>query len=172
MKRAMAVVGILVMLAGAYVYGEQAGERRAEGGRVRQGDEGDAGWQKGLRHGPPPEAYTACEGKAEGSAAQFTDPKGEVVSGKCEIADGKLVLRPDHPKGGGSRDGRQGPPPEAYQACEGKKAGAVSQLTDPRGEVLKGVCEEENGKMVLRPERNRSDGQGKAQTAGGQASPR
>ncbi len=171
MKRAMAVVGMLVMLAGAYVYGEQAGGRRAEGGRVTQDDEGDAGSQKGLRHGPPPEAYTVCEGKTEGSAAQFTDPKGEVVTGKCQVADGKLVLRPDHPKEQG-REGRQGPPPEAYQACEGKKAGAVSQFTDPRGEVLKGVCEEENGKMVLRPDRNGGDGQGKAQTAGEHAPPR
>ncbi len=161
MKRAMAVVGILVMLAGAYVYGEQAGERRAEGGRVRQGDEGDAGWQKGLRHGPPPEAYTACEGKTEGSAAQFTNPKGEVVTGKCQIADGKLVLRPDHPKEQG-REGRQGPPPEAYAACKGKKAGSTSQFVDPRGETLKGTCEEEDGKMVLRPDRNKGERRGQA----------
>jgi len=48
------------------------------------------------RHGPPPEAFTACEGKSAGDSAQFTTPEGERLTGSCETdRDGKLVLRPE-----------------------------------------------------------------------------
>lgn len=50
------------------------------------------------RHGPPPEAYTACEGKNAGDTAQFVNPRGETVTGTCEQEGDRLVLRPDHPK--------------------------------------------------------------------------
>jgi len=49
-------------------------------------------------HGPPPEAYTACEGKNAGDTAQFVNPRGETVTGNCEQEVDRLVLRPDHPK--------------------------------------------------------------------------
>jgi two-component system, OmpR family, heavy metal sensor histidine kinase CusS len=55
----------------------------------------------------------------------------------------------------GPQEERRGPPPEAYRACEGKSAGNVSQFVNPRGETVKGTCEEEQGRMVLRPDRNR-----------------
>lgn len=48
--------------------------------------------------GPPPEAYSACEGKNAGDEAQFTDPRGETVTGTCEQQGDRLVLRPDHPR--------------------------------------------------------------------------
>lgn len=48
--------------------------------------------------GPPPEAYSACEGKNAGDVAQFTDPRGETVTGTCEQQDDRLALRPDHPR--------------------------------------------------------------------------
>jgi heavy metal sensor kinase len=61
----------------------------------------------------------------------------------------------------GVREGRSGPPQEAYAACEGKKAGSISQLVDPHGETLIGSCEEdETGRLVLRPDRNRRNRQG------------
>lgn len=49
------------------------------------------------------------------------------MTGTCEVADDRLVLRPEHPPGqpGGRR---HGPPPEAYTACEGKSAGDTAQL--------------------------------------------
>jgi len=55
-----------------------------------------------------------------------------------------------------NRDGRRDPPPEAYKACEGKSAGSVSQFIDPHGETVKGTCEKEDGKLVLRPDANKS----------------
>ena len=62
----------------------------------------------GGHQGPPPEAYTACEGKSEGDTAEFTSPRGDTVTGTCEYdRDGdRLVLRPDNPPEGG-REKRQ-----------------------------------------------------------------
>jgi len=54
----------------------------------------------GRRHGPPPEAYTACEGKSEGDAAEFESPRGNTVTGTCEYEGDRLVLRPDNPPPG------------------------------------------------------------------------
>ncbi|MFH2061270.1 MAG: hypothetical protein ABIJ59_20590 [Pseudomonadota bacterium] len=60
---------------------------------------------KGGHHGPPPEAYTACEGKTAGDAAGFISPHGNTVTGTCEQQGDRLVLRPDNPPGKNS-DGR------------------------------------------------------------------
>ncbi len=53
--------------------------------------------ERGRRHqGPPPEAYTACEGKSVGDSAEFESPRGDTITGTC-VQDGeRLVLRPDH----------------------------------------------------------------------------
>lgn len=69
------------------------------------------------------------------------------------------------------KDERRGPPPEAYQACEGKSAGSTSQFVDPRGETLKGICEEENGKLVLRPDRRMGDSPGRPEEGPGDRLP-
>ncbi len=109
----------------------------------------------GKRHGPPPEAYTACEGKSAGDAAQFTNPRGDEVEGVCEQAGDRLVLRPDRPGGSAGSSGgkrRHGPPPEAYTACEGKSEGDNAQFTSPRGDEVTGVCESEGDRLVLRPD--------------------
>ncbi len=50
------------------------------------------------RRGPPPEAYAACEGKIEGSVAQFFNQHGDIVKGRCQEDNGRLVLRPDNPE--------------------------------------------------------------------------
>ena len=61
--------------------------------------------QKGRRHqGPPPEAYTACEGKSEGDTAEFESPRGDTVTGTCEMEGDRLVLRPDNPPDDRDRD--------------------------------------------------------------------
>ncbi len=60
----------------------------------------------GRRQGPPPEAYTACEGKSAGDKAEFVSPRGDTVTGTCEEEGQRLVLRPDNPPGrGGLRGG-------------------------------------------------------------------
>jgi len=51
----------------------------------------------GKRQGPPPEAFTACEGKSAGDTASFTSPRGGEVTGICVEQSGKMVLRPDNP---------------------------------------------------------------------------
>ncbi len=46
--------------------------------------------ENARRHqGPPPEAFTACEGKSA----------GDTVTGTCEEQGDQLVLRPDNPPG-------------------------------------------------------------------------
>lgn len=55
------------------------------------------GEQSSDRRGPPPEAFTACEGKSAGDAAEFEDPRrGETITGTCEEMRGELVLKPDN----------------------------------------------------------------------------
>lgn len=56
------------------------------------------------------------------------------------------------------RGERRGPPLEAYQVCENKSIGSEAQFVNPRGETVKGICEEENGKMVLRRTVPRDEG--------------
>ena len=146
----------LLFLLGGNAYGDQATLLGAEGSQMRQGGGGPAS-QSGPRFGPPPEAFAACKGKTEGATAQFTGRNGEIVAGICRVADGRLVLRPDRPPGK-TRNGHPGPPPEAYRACGGKRAGTSAEFINPRGETLKGTCEEENGRLVFRPDSNRGVG--------------
>ncbi len=115
---------------------------------------GSGGSPKGnadKRCGPPPEAYTACEGKSAGDAAQFVSPRGDMVTGTCEQEGDRLILRPDR-RGGSSNRGRHGPPPEAYSACEGGSAGDAAQFMSPRGDTVTGTCEQEGDRLVLRPD--------------------
>jgi len=105
----------------------------------------------GQKFGPPPEAYAACKDKKAGVSASFINPRGETVTGTCEQEGNQLVLRPTNNQGL-SGGGHHGPPPEAYTACEGKSSGSTSQFVNPRGETVTGICQEENGKMVLRPD--------------------
>ena len=66
------------------------------------GFESDASAQETRRrhHGPPPEAYTACEDKNAGDTAEFVSPHGDTVTGTCEQQGDRLFLRPDkHPRG-------------------------------------------------------------------------
>ena len=55
------------------------------------------------RQGPPPEAYTACEGKLAGDTAKFESPRGDTVTGTCVEEGNRLVLRPDNPPGPGGK---------------------------------------------------------------------
>jgi hypothetical protein len=60
----------------------------------------------GRRQGPPPEAYTACEGKSAGDKAEFESPRGDTVTGTCVQQDDRLVLHPDNPPERGGRGKR------------------------------------------------------------------
>ncbi len=149
--RIITIVFCLLFLMGGLALGQPAPPYE-EGSQIRQDAGGQMSQQGGRGFGPPPEAFKACEGKSAGITAQFTNPRGETVTGTCRSDGEKLVLRPDrNPES--SRDGRRGPPSEAYKACEGKTVGSTAQFVDPKGETLKGTCGEENGKLVLRPER-------------------
>jgi hypothetical protein len=104
------------------------------------------------RSGPPPEAYKACEGKAAGDTSQFVGPHGNTVTGTCVQREDKLVLRPDHPKGQGG-PGQHTPPPGAFTACEGKKAGEAAKFVNPKGMTIAGTCVQMGDRLALRPDR-------------------
>lgn len=61
--------------------------------------QGQGGGGRGHQ-GPPPEAYTACEGKSEGDTSFFESPRGDTVTGTCvqDRNGDQLVLRPDNPR--------------------------------------------------------------------------
>jgi len=51
-----------------------------------------SGQRSGHPMGPPPEALTACQGKAAGDVASITLPDGRTIAGTCQ-----LMFRPDAP---------------------------------------------------------------------------
>ena len=96
------------------------------------------------RHGPPPEAFSACEGKSTGDACTVSTPRGE-LSGTCQMPGGNaLACAPEGHNGGQER---RGPPPEAFSACEGKSTGDTCTVSTPRGE-LNGACQMPGGNAL------------------------
>jgi len=71
---------------------------------VQSGAAQERGPRPGGPAGPPPEAYTACEGKSAGDTAEFENPFGDTVTGTCEVEGDRLVLRPDTPPPGRMKD--------------------------------------------------------------------
>ena len=98
MKKVTVLICFLVLL-GYSAYGDQAAWQGKEESQIRQAQGGEIFPQGKPRFGPPEEAYKACEGKAAGSASQFTGPDGETVKGTCGMDGERLVLRPDRPRG-------------------------------------------------------------------------
>ena len=147
MNRRTLLVGILVLfssLQGVAIHAAEQPQFNQEHGRPSDLE----------GHRPPPEAYTACEGKSAGAPAEMTTPQGDTLTGTCGTdRAGQLVLRPDRSnEQGGKRP--PCPPPEAYSACEGKNVGDSAQFTTPGGETRFGTCEEDrDGRVVLRPDR-------------------
>ena len=45
-----------------------------------------------------------------------------------------------------------GPPPEAYTACEDKNAGDTAEFLSPHGDTVTGTCEQDGDRLVLRPD--------------------
>ena len=48
-------------------------------------------------------------------------------------------------------DRPNGPPPEAFTACEGKKAGDAVTVTTKNGDQIKAICETVNNRLAARP---------------------
>ncbi|MCE5210351.1 MAG: hypothetical protein LLG40_02220 [Deltaproteobacteria bacterium] len=64
---------------------------------------------------PPPEAIAACKGKSEGTAVQFTTPRGDTLKGVCRQFDGVLAAMPERgtsPPTGGNPDENNNVQPE------------------------------------------------------------
>jgi len=50
--------------------------------------------QKERGHKPPPEAFTACEGKAEGDSVSIETPRGETLEATCKMMEEQLAAVP------------------------------------------------------------------------------
>jgi hypothetical protein len=117
MKKTVTALGLLAIVAtGGWAFGQMPGD--------------------GRRPGPPPEAITACEGRRPGDTVQFQSPRGETITATCREVRGQLVAVPE----GGLHGRRPGPPPEAFQACDGKNQGDAVQFHTPRGETITATC--------------------------------
>lgn len=47
-------------------------------------------------HGPPPEAYAACEGKQAGETVVIVTPRGRSIEAVCVLKENRLVAKPVH----------------------------------------------------------------------------
>lgn len=71
---------------------------QTQGGPPPQGDNGNG--NGGDRpHGPPPEAISACQGKANGAACTFVGRRGEQLTGTCFTPPDKPAGPPDGTQG-------------------------------------------------------------------------
>jgi hypothetical protein len=136
MTKLMMVVGMLVMVgcAGSTSSEDSAASLTAAVSKTQSSSSGGGGEenadrpQQGKGHrGPPPEAFTACEGKVAGDACTVTHDEhsitGTCASPPADAPDTRLACRPDHmPEGGPG-----GPPPGRGQGgerdCDGKGEG-------------------------------------------------
>lgn len=119
---------------------------------------------------PPPEAYTACNGKQAGEKAGFMTPQGQTSFGVCEQQqDGRLLLRSNHlGMNSGMKQnseqqslqttpqaesgiGKLNAPEAAYRVCEGKKAGDEVQLAIQQDLQLTGTCQQDGDRLVFQP---------------------
>lgn len=101
------------------------------------------------RRGPPPEAIEACEGKKEGDSCEFEGRRGK-VTGTCQTRRDQLVCVSKNKR----KKHRRGPPPEAVDACKGKKEGDSCEFEGRRGQVT-GTCQTRRDRLVCRPEKRR-----------------
>lgn len=90
MKKITITIIVMFGICAAIAFGSDTEKRRPMGGH----------------NGPPPEAYTACEGKSAGDTAEFESPRGDTVTGVCIEEGDQLVLRPDNPPGGRRPDNK------------------------------------------------------------------
>jgi hypothetical protein len=107
------------------------------------GEDGGTGTFR-KHHGPPPEAFQACNELEEGAACSFTHHEHQ-ISGMCRAGtEGKPALCvPNHPPHGAF--GYFGPLPEALQACSGLEQGAPCNFTRDGNQVT-GTCRSRPGK--------------------------
>lgn len=125
MMKLMLVLGTMAVVAGcAGSTGDSTGSTTAAvtASSSSSSSGGDnAGGHDGHHRGPPPEAFTACEGKAAGDACTVTHDDqtltGTCVAPPADAPDARIACRPDNmPEGGrphgdgdGDGDGKGGP---------------------------------------------------------------
>lgn len=80
---------------------------------------------------------------------------------KMTIAAAFLTLLPASGCAAPAKESGPRLPREAYAACEGKKAGDKVQFRNRRGEMVKAVCTEFEGRLLALPPREPGKGKGR-----------
>ncbi len=91
---------------------------------------------EGRRHGPPPEALSACAGLSDGVACAFTH-HGDNLTGTCRKGPSSEAAACMPAGGPGGR--HRGPPPVALEACKTLTAGAACSVTFG-DKTINGTC--------------------------------
>jgi len=116
--------------------------------------------------GPPQEAIDACDGKNDGDSVTFVSLRGDSITGTCQDIQGQMVAVPENgfqKRDQGENDqqrgkqgkGRNGPPQEAIDACDGKDDGDTVTFETRDGKSVSGTCKDIYGQMVAVPENGR-----------------
>src|SRR4051812_22716742 len=120
MMKLMLVVGTMMVVAGCAGSAEDSTASLTSAvtaaGSSSSGESGSDTAGKGHdghHRGPPPEAFTACEGKGAGDACTVTHDDqsiaGTGASPPADARDPRLACRPDHMPEGGPPPGGGGP---------------------------------------------------------------
>lgn len=73
-----------------------------------------------------------------------------------------IVLAQNDGKGDPKKDHRQGPPPEAVEACQAQSVGDTCAFVSPQGDAIEGICEIMRGDVIAcLPDNRPPHGKGK-----------
>jgi hypothetical protein len=107
MMKLMLVVGTMVVVAGCA--GSTEDSTASLTSAVSAASSSSGSDERGQHRGPPPEAFTACEGKAAGDACTMTHEEqsiaGTCVSPPADAPDARILCRPEHMPEGGAPPG-------------------------------------------------------------------
>jgi heavy metal sensor kinase len=112
------------------------------------------GFDRTMDDSPPRDSQEVREGGTDRYRRDGEGQQRRDMRGGRDKREGR-----EDPDGRGIKVNRRGPPPEAYEACAGRKEGMTAQFVDHRGETISGTCEKENGNLVLRPDFRRQNRQ-------------
>ena len=108
----MAIIGTAFLAAGAFAQpsGGPPSYARNQGGQgqpgMPNGNQAPGGPGGMARHGPPPEAVSACAGKNGNAPCSFVTPRGNTLDGLCrQVPEGKFACVPKYMGGPGGPQG-------------------------------------------------------------------
>ena len=87
-------------------------------------------------------------------------PRRPWVAAALTLAVALAQAQSAPPEGAAGHGKPPGPPPEAVQACQGKKTGDSASFSGRDGRSMTGTCESVDGVLAVRPARGPGGGAG------------